>query len=120
MAGGPQFPDGAICTKQRRKEVESEELVWSKVRTQFQSGADLNGREPERKRGRQGEKEVDIGAPVKNRGEGPKGKTERRQHPEITEASEETRMTSGVALRMQRQWWGGRPPRLMFEPRWNK
>ena len=30
------------------------------------------------------------------------------------------RRTSGVALRVQEQWWGGRPPRLMFEPRWNK
>ena len=59
--------------------MESEELVWSEIRTQFQSGADLNGREPERKRGRQGYKVVDIGAPVKNRGEGPKGKIERRQ-----------------------------------------
>ena len=47
-------PDGAKRAKQRRKEVESEELVWSEVRTHFQSGADLNGREPERKRGRQG------------------------------------------------------------------
>ena len=37
-----------------------------------------------------------------------------------TETSEERRVTSGVTLGMQRQWWGGRPPRLMFEPRWNK
>ena len=54
MAGGPQFPRWCEMNKQRTKEVESEELVWSERRTQFQSGADLNGREPERKRGRQG------------------------------------------------------------------
>ena len=51
---GPTISQMVRNEQSNSKEVESEELVWSERRTQFQSGADLNGREPERKRGRQG------------------------------------------------------------------
>ena len=47
-----------------------------------------------------------------------KGRGDRNQ--KRAETSEEKRRTSRVAPRVQEQWWGGRPPRLMFEPRWNK
>ena len=40
---------------------------------------------------------VDIGAPVENRGEGPKGKMERRQQSSENRNLEETRITSGGA-----------------------
>ena len=58
---------------------------------------------------------MEIEALVKNRGEGPKGGMERRQQ------SSESRNLGGDKddprgrPQKQRQWWGGRPPRLMFE-----
>ena len=59
-------------------------------------------------------------SPCKEQGKEPKGQMERKQQ------SRESRNLGGGKddrkgrPQKQRNWWGGRPPRLMFEPRWNK